>query len=272
MSNPIGIFDSGLGGLSVAHAIRKILPSESLIYVADQAFSPYGCQPKALIQQRCESVVRFLKSQGCKAIVVACNTATVNSIIDLRKQFNMPIIGVEPGIKPAVLKSKNSAVGVLATTQTLNSESFCALKKRYGTQANIEVQACPGLVSLVEEVNLSSEHSLNIVKGYVEPLLNKGCDQIILGCTHYSFLKPGIEQVINGRADIIDTAQPVALEVKRRLFELGLIENTKNDAKVKFYSSESSAKIAQRMSQLWGSHVQLHSLTKDLNSKIKTAE
>lgn len=153
-----------------------------------------------MIEKRSEYIVDFLYKRGCKAIVVACNTATVNSIDKLRKKFNIPIVGVEPGIKPAALQSNTGVIGVLATEQTINSSSFQALKNRFSHQVKIEVQACPKLVDLVENSNLNSEKSIKVVNDYILPLLSKGADHIVLGCTHYSFLTPVIEQVVKGKA------------------------------------------------------------------------
>jgi len=251
---PIGIFDSGVGGLSIVHGIRRELPSENLLYVADQGFSPYGSKPKQTIERRSESVVDFLYEQGCKAIV-ACNTATVNSIDKLRTKFKIPVIGVEPGIKPAALQSKTGVIAVLATEQTLNSGPFQTLKERFTEQVRVQVQVCPRLVELVEKVNLNSDEAIQVVEEYVLPLLAKGADHIVLGCTHYSFLRPVIEGVVKGKAAIIDTASPVSAELKRRLAEFNLLTAQDDSGEVQFWSSDVSMKVSERISQLWGQNV-----------------
>ncbi|MBU2967319.1 glutamate racemase [Amphritea sp. 2_MG-2023] len=255
MKRPIGIFDSGVGGISIAHSIRRELPSENLLYVADQEFSPYGTKSKQVIENRSESIVKLLNEEGCKAIVVACNTATVNSINKLRKKFAIPLIGIEPAVKPAALQSKTGIIGVLATAQTLNSSSFHLLKGVFSEQVKIETQACPQLVELVENVDLNSAETISVVEGYVRPLLSKGADHIVLGCTHYSFLSPAIEKTVKGKASIIDTAIPVAVELKRRLAELNLLHPQDNLGTIKFWSSSTSKNVSKRISRLWGHDV-----------------
>lgn len=256
-NNPIGIFDSGVGGLSIARSIQQTLPSENLLYVADLEFSPYGTKSKQLIENRSEYIVNFLFERGCKTIVVACNTATVNSIDKLRTKFDIPVVGVEPGIKPAALHSKIGVIGVLATEQTINSASFQALRDRFSSQVKIELQACPRLVELVENVNINSEETVKVVNDYVLPLILKGADHIVLGCTHYSFLLPVIEQVVGGKAIIVDTATPVAEELKRRLTHLDLLNPQQENGSVEFFSSHTSSNISQKISQLWGHKVEV---------------
>ncbi|WDP91110.1 MAG: glutamate racemase [Desulfobacter sp.] len=251
-SNPIGVFDSGVGGLSICHAIKEILPGEHITYFADIHFSPYGNKPGPLINKRSEYIAEFLINRGCKAIVVACNTATVTSIQRLRSKFLIPIVGVEPGIKPASLKSNNGIIGVLATAQTLDSDSFKSLKARFSKQIKIEVQACPEFVDLVEHLNHNSEKAERIATKYIHPLLVKGCDQIVLGCTHFSFLKQAIEKVSSGRADIIDTAVPVAKELKRRLYESNRHNESEAHGMMEFWTSGLSSQIEHRINRLWG--------------------
>lgn len=255
--SPIGIFDSGIGGLSIGRAIKSALPKEDLIYFADIAFSPYGVKSQNIIKGRSEYIVNFLINQGCKAIVIACNTATVNTISHLRKKFSVPIIGVEPGIKPAALQSKTGIVGVLATERTLGSDSFILLKARYAKTVSIESIACPKFVSLVENLNHNSEEAMYIAEQYIRPLLLKGSDQIILGCTHFSFLKPTIKKVVGVKIDIIDTSKPVAIEVSRRLKNLDLLNKCNDSGKAQFWTSEKSTKIVASISALWGQNIKV---------------
>lgn len=252
---PVGIFDSGVGGLSIARSIRQILPAENLLYVADQEYSPYGIQSKLVIENRSERVADALLEKGCKAIVVACNTATVNAIGKLRSKFKIPVIGVEPGIKPAALQSRTGVIGVLATEQTLNSGSFLSLRERFSDQVRIEAQACPRLVELVEKVNLNSSETIEVVRRYILPLLLKGADHIVLGCTHYSFLIPVIEKVVEDKATIIDTANPVAGELKKRLAKLNLLRSQDDYGGIQFWSSDVSRDSAEKIGQLWGRQV-----------------
>lgn len=254
---PIGIFDSGIGGLSIAHAIKSELPNENLIYFADQAFSPYGDKSQSIIKERAEFVVHYLISQGCKAVVVACNTATVNTISYLREIFSVPIIGVEPGIKPAALQSKTNAIGVLATERTISSDSFQLLKAKYATTVSIESIACPKFVTLVENFQHNSEEALAIAEHYIRPLLLKQCDQIILGCTHFSFLHSTISKVVRSKANIIDTALPVALEVKKRLQNINLLNERDIRGNTLFWTNTNSAKMASSINHLWKHDVEI---------------
>ena len=249
---PIGVFDSGVGGLSLCHAIRQHLPDESLTYFADLGFSPYGEKSKTLLDQRCELIVDFLIQQGCKAVVIGCNTATVHCIARLRANFAIPIIGVEPGVKPAALRSQSGVIGVLATHQTLQSQSFADLKGRIPCQVQIEAQACPAFVELVENLKHHSTEATQIARNYLQPLLAKGCDQIVLGCTHFPFLRPIIEQVCGNQAQIIDTAMPVAVEVGRQLQGSGMSNPCHRSAEYHFWASDVSPTTGSKISQLWG--------------------
>jgi len=248
---PIGIFDSGVGGLSIARAIKRLLPDENLVYFADVAFSPYGNKPSKVIKQRSEDIANFLISQDCKIIVIACNTATVNSINDMRLKISIPIVGIEPAIKPATLLSKTGVIGVLATQQTLNSESFQQLKAKYDDKVNIATQACPKFVSLVESLDHHHDQASEVAEQYIRPLLSQGCDQIVLGCSHFSFLSTTIKNIVGDDVNIIDTAAPVAAEVKRRLRNLNL-ENTDNiNGLAKFWTSGALENTKHSISELW---------------------
>ena len=251
MSNaPVGVFDSGVGGLSVAHAISRQLPAENLCYIADQRFSPYGEKTVAFLLSRCNDITRFLIEQGCKAIVVACNTATVNCISHLRANFDIPIIGVEPGIKPAVNNSQSKKVAVLATHQTLASGSFQSLTAKFATDTTVEMQACPKFVSMVERGVVNGDEAILTADNYISPLLAKGVDQIVLGCTHFAFLLPVIEQVVAGRADIIDTSDAVARQLASEL-KRSNINRQHNDVRViKGWSSETPDN--HLIQALWG--------------------
>ena len=260
----IGIFDSGIGGLSIARAIKHILPEENLVYFADVAFSPYGNKSRELINQRSADIANFLVNQNCKLVVMACNTATVNSINNLRSKLSIPIVGVEPAIKPAALQTKTGVIGVLATQQTLISESFLVLKANYSHKVKIATKACPEFVSLVESLDLNSERAKEITKQYIGPLISQGCDQIVLGCTHFSFLKTIIKEAAGSEVCILDTATPVALEVQRRLQSLDLNKPESADGKVKFWTSGDVTKTTKSISELWQQNVdvaEVNSLT-----------
>ena len=252
---PIGIFDSGLGGLSIARSIRDILPDEDIVYFADSKYSPYGSKSKDEVVERSVGIADFLTSQNCKLIVVACNTATVNSISTLRSGSSIPFVGVEPGIKPAAMQSVSGVIGVLATEQTLASASYQKLKTGYSSKVRIEERACPDFVSLVEGLDHESEAAVAKAEQYIRPLLEAGCDQLILGCTHFSFLKPVINKVVVNKAVVIDTAIAVAREVQRRLNHLGLSKSSKAGSNVQFWTSGEIENSISSIQNLWGHEV-----------------
>ncbi len=223
-SAPIGVFDSGVGGLSVLAEIARLLPNESLLYVADCGNIPYGEKSPEFIRQRCRTVAGFFQEQGVKALVLACNTATVAAAADLREQFpHWPLVGMEPAVKPAAAATRSGVVGVLATTGTLQSAKFAALLDRFATDVQVVTQPCPGLVERIESGDLDSPALRQLLQGYVEPLLAAGCDTIILGCTHYPFLRPLLSQMIPPSVAIIDTGAAVARQLQRLLAERDLL-------------------------------------------------
>lgn len=223
-SAPVGVFDSGVGGLSVLAEIARLLPSESLLYVADCGNIPYGEKSPGFIRQRCRSVAEFFQEQGVKAVVLACNTATVAAAADLREQFpQWPLVGMEPAVKPAAAATRSGVVGVLATTGTLQSAKFAALLDRFATDVQVVTQPCPGLVERIESGDLNSPALRQLLQGYVDPLLAAGCDTIILGCTHYPFLRPLLGQMVPPSVAIIDTGAAVARQLQRLLAERDLL-------------------------------------------------
>ncbi|MFP6799502.1 MAG: glutamate racemase [Pseudomonas sp.] len=221
---PIGVFDSGVGGLSVLREIRALLPNESLLYVADSGHVPYGEKSPEFIRERCRVLAAFLLAQGAKALVLACNTATVAGVAELRELYpQLPLVGMEPAVKPAAAATKSGVVGVLATTGTLKSAKFAALLDRFATDVRVITQPCPGLVELIEAGDLNSPALHSLLQGYIEPLLSAGCDTIILGCTHYPFLKPLLAQMLPPSIILIDTGAAVARQLKRLLGERDLL-------------------------------------------------
>lgn len=250
----IGVFDSGVGGLSVLRHIRLAMPEAHLIYVADSAHVPYGDKPAAYIEQRAHTISRFLTSQGAQAIVVACNTATAAAAASLRQQFPLPIIGMEPALKPAVAATRTGVVGVLATTGTLESANFAALLERYGSELAIITQGCPGLVEQVELGDLSSDKTRALIRRYVEPLLAQGADTLILGCTHYPFLAPLISEIVGSEITLVDTGAAVARQLQRRM-QAELVSNTGNEisqlGQVRLYSSGDIIQAQPIITALW---------------------
>jgi glutamate racemase len=227
---PVGIFDSGLGGLSVLRHIRARQPLENLVYFADSAFAPYGGKPEAVVLERALAIAGFLAAQQCKALVVACNTATAAAVTALRARYPLlPVVGVEPGLKPATLCTVSRVVGVLATERTLASARFQALEARLSADSGVRfvAQACSGLAEQVEKGELRSPATAALVRRYVEPLISQGADTLVLGCTHYPFLLPSIEQAARQagglNVNVIDTGDAVARQLQRVLTERGLL-------------------------------------------------
>lgn len=214
---PIGVFDSGVGGLSVMQAISTELPREQIIYFADTAYAPYGDRSDSEIVERSCRITAWLVEQGCKAVVVACNTATAAAISTLRERFDIAIIGIEPGLKPAVQRSKSGRVGVLATTYTVQSEKFKRLVEAFAADAQLSIQACPGLVETLEKPGEHAEQLQSLLIRYLEPMKEQGVDTLVLGCTHYSFLREAIRNYLGESAEILDTPKAVASEVRRQL-------------------------------------------------------
>ena len=221
---PIGVFDSGVGGLSVLAEIQRLLPNETLLYVADCGNIPYGEKTPAFIRQRCSVMAGFFQEQGAKALVLACNTATVAGVADLRRDYpQWPIVGMEPAVKPAAAATRSGVVGVLATTGTLQSAKFAALLDRFASDVRVITRPCPGLVELIEAGELHSDVTRDLLRSYVDPLLAEGCDTLILGCTHYPFIKPLIMELVPASVSLIDTGAAVARQLQRLLAERDLL-------------------------------------------------
>ena len=224
MNSPIGIYDSGLGGLTVWREVRRLLPRESLVYLGDGKHCPYGSRPRAEIARLADAAVGRLVAEGCKLIVVACNTATAAAIDLLRAKYApLPIVGMEPAVKPACLATRSGVVGVLATERSLDGDLFRRTAARYGR--NVEVLTVPGrgFVELVEADREDTPEAEACVRAAVEEMLARGADQIVLGCTHYPFLMPVLERVVAGRGiTVIDPSPAVARRVVQLLDEHGL--------------------------------------------------
>ncbi len=223
-SSPIGLYDSGFGGLSVWREVRRLLPGEPLIYLGDGANCPYGSRPQREILELADAAVGRLVAEGCKMVVVACNTATAAAIDFLREKYaDLPIVGMEPAVKPACLATRSGVVGVLATERSLDGDLFRRTAAKYGS--GIEVLTVPGrgFVEIVEENREATPEAEQAVRAAIEPMLERGADQIVLGCTHYPFLLPVMECVVAGRGvDIIDPSPAVARRVAQLLDEFDL--------------------------------------------------
>ena len=232
-TQPIGIFDSGVGGISVMSHIQSLLPNESLAYVADSLFAPYGLKSKDVILERSKTAIDYLiKKQSAKLIVVACNTATAAAIEELRQIYQIPIIGMEPAIKPATKATICKKVGILATNGTLDSAKFSALLETYSGEINFYTQPCPGLVELIEQGRIDDSSVKNLIQKYLDPLIERKVDTIVLGCTHYVFISNIIKNIMGSEVKIIDTGLAVAKHVESELDKFSL----QNKSKGKYYS------------------------------------
>jgi glutamate racemase len=249
--NPIGLFDSGIGGLSVLRRIRELLPHENILYVSDAGHLPYGEKPRAYIENRCIILTDFLIRHKAKAIVVACNTATAAAIATLRERYALPVIGVEPGVKPGLAVTKTGVVGILATTETLKSRKFENLVSRFCNDCKVVVQECPGLVEQIEQMDLSGEKTRSLVKTYVSALLDQEADTLVLGCTHYPLITELIESVAGKQVKVIDTGFAVAREVIRRLEEAQLLSTRKAPGTEVFWTTGRLDKMEKLVSYFW---------------------
>ncbi len=226
-SNPkIGIFDSGLGGLSVWLEVIKELPNTSIIYYADSGNCPYGNKSEAEITRLSKACTEFLLEQGCEMIIVACNTATAAAIEILRATYDVPFVGMEPAIKPAALQTQTGNVGVLATKGTLEGRLFNQTKSRYAQDVQVHIQIGEGLVELVENLEMNTPKAKDLLKQYLQPMLANNVDKIVLGCTHYPFLTPMIQQLVPKQVTIINPAPAVARQAKKRWLTLNLENQT----------------------------------------------
>ena len=220
----VGFFDSGLGGLCILAAFKTLCPHESTIYIADSKNCPYGNKPAAEIVKLAESNTRRLLRRGCKMVVVACNTATAAAIDFLRERHpEVPFIGIEPAVKPAALRSKTGVVGVLATAGTFGGRLYNETKAKFAKDVTVIATVADEFVELVERNEISGAAAERVVRARIEPLLKAGCDKIVLGCTHFPHLKPLIEKVCSGRAEVIDPSDAVARQAKRVLSARGLL-------------------------------------------------
>ncbi|MBN2059689.1 MAG: glutamate racemase [Deltaproteobacteria bacterium] len=257
---PIGVFDSGVGGLSVLKSIREELPFEDLIYIADSGYAPYGDIAPSIVEKRSMDITGFFVTKGVKAVVVACNTATAAAAPKLRSKYSIPIIAIEPAVKPAVNITKSGIVGVLATANTLKSESFLNLLHRFENVAEIINQPCPGLVEKVEKAEFDTKETRALLERFILPIIGRGADTLVLGCTHYFFLGPLIKEIAGEGITIIDTCAAVSRQLKRRLGEEGLLSEWPVAGKEQFLTSGKPDDMIKVISLLWHDNVELESL------------
>ena len=258
---PIGIFDSGIGGLSVLRHIHQNLPYENLLYFADSAYAPYGDRSEAEISARSLAVAEFLLQRGVKALVVACNTATTAAIKAIREAYpNLPVIGIEPGLKPAAAQSHSKIVGVLATKATLLSTRILTLKKQISAASDVhfELQACVGLVDQIEKGELLSAQTAQLLRRYIAPLIEQDADTLVLGCTHYPFVRPLIEEITSSLSinpiAIIDTGDAVSRQLTRVLSNNSLLQSPQQQGNVTAFTTGSQTALKTAFNSL----LQLH--------------
>ena len=261
----IGVFDSGVGGLSILDEALRQLPQHDYIYLADSANAPYGEKSPDWIAKRSLSLCKHLAQAGCDAIVVACNTATAEAIKDIRATISIPIVGVEPGIKPAAMQSTNGIVGVLATEATLKSDKFNALLSTLPNHCRFIKQAGAGLVPLIEAGKANDGETLELLATHLEPIQAAGSDTIVLGCTHYPFLRKSIRKLLGDKITLIDTSEAVVKQLKRQLEALtsNQTENASNTCAsqygaVHFFSSKDEQALLKMAQDLMHSDLKNH--------------
>lgn len=255
-SLPVGIFDSGIGGLSVMHHIHQQLPGEDLLYFADSGYAPYGDKTDAEIIARSMAAAGFLHDQGIKALVVACNTATAIAVEQLRQHWpQLIIIGIEPALKPAAQLTHTKIVGVLATHGTLHSQRFAALRQRMSQETGVQylLSECIGLADQVEKGELQSPATARLLHQYALPLLQQGADTLVLGCTHYPFVRPLLEDIARNAGftpTILDTGEAIARQLHKKLREANLLKKQASNGQIHAYTTSSQATLENALSRL----------------------
>lgn len=236
-TKPIGIFDSGVGGTSIWKEIHSLLPNEHCIYLADSKNAPYGPKGKNKIVELSVKNTEWLSDKQCKLIVVACNTATTNSIAYLREHYDIPFIGIEPAIKPAAIQSKHKAIGILATKGTLSSELFSKTSSLYARGIKVVEQEGEGIVELIETGQLESKAMKELLKQYLKPMLKANIDYLVLGCTHYPYLIPQLLDILPKHVKIIDSGEAVARQTKTILENNNLLNILPTNPNLQFYTN-----------------------------------
>ena len=248
----IGVFDSGVGGLSVFREIIKLLPRESIIYYADSANCPYGTKSQNEIAALCSDITRRLIEAGCKIITVACNTATSAAIAHLRSTFDLPFVGIEPAVKPAAIESRTGTVGVLATEGTLKSDSFNKTKELFAGNVKVISAVGTGLVELVERGEADTAEAEQLLRKYLEPMIAEGVDSLVLGCTHYPFLSDEIRKITGDAVQQINPAPAVARQVQRLAEQHRLLSPAESIPEYTFISSGETRTLARMAANIVG--------------------
>jgi len=247
------VFDSGVGGLSVLREIRRQFPQEDLIYLADQKHVPYGPRPLAQVRAFSEAITQFLVDQGAKLIVVACNTASAAALYDLRETFaGTPFVGMEPAVKPAAESTQSGVVGVLATPATFQGKLYASVVERFANSVHLLQDTCPGLVSQIEKGELESPKTRAILEKALTPMVEKGIDRVVMGCTHYPFVIPQIQEIVGPDVKVIDPAPAVARQVGRVLETRGLENETASAGITHYLTSGDPLQLSALLLRLMG--------------------
>jgi len=248
---PVGIFDSGIGGLSVAREIRQALPAEHLLYVADSAYVPYGDRTVDEVRARTLAAGHHLERLGAKLLVLACNTASGAALELMRERLSIPVVGLEPAVKPAVAASRNGRVGVMATAGTLRSERYARLVQAYGNGAQVIAQPCVGLADAIEDGHLDDEVLHALLPGYTGPLTAAGVDTVVLGCTHYPFVREQIAAALGPGVQIVESGPAIARQTARVLQERGALE-AGGPGSLRILTTGDPAEVAAVAARIWG--------------------
>jgi glutamate racemase len=260
-SATIGVFDSGVGGLSILREIRKLLPSEDILYLADQAHVPYGTRTLTEVRQFSDAITRFFLDNQVKLIVIACNTASAAALLFLRRKYpSTSFVGMEPAVKPAAQISHTQRVGVLATEATFQGALYASVVKRFAKDVIIYESACPGLVSQIEEGKVDSPETHRILKTAIQPMLEQGVDTIVLGCTHYPFVISLIRKIAGPTVDVIDPAPAIARQTKRVLEEKGQLKPGPQQGQITVFTTGSPGKMQALLPHLVGENMSIRSL------------
>ena len=252
-NQPIAVFDSGLGGLTVLRALRDRLPQEDFFYFADTRFLPYGDRPETFLKERGVLIAEALARRGAKALVIACNTATAAAAEAIRAASSLPIVALEPGVKPAASLTRSGVIGVLATTRTLQSERFQRLVGNHANHLRVLAQACPGLAEAIETQGPHSPEVAVLLDAFVAPLAAAGADVVVLGCTHYPWVAEAIAQRMPAGVTLLDTGEPVARQLERLLSATKLIGGGSGQLRVA--TSGAPNKVIATVDRLWGQHL-----------------
>ncbi|MBK9927044.1 MAG: glutamate racemase [Anaerolineales bacterium] len=251
--SPIGIFDSGIGGLSVLRAIRAQMPEESVLYFGDQGHIPYGPRPMEQIRDFSEAITRFLLKRNAKIIVVACNAASAAALKYLREKFpDVQFVGMEPAVKPAVEITQTGKVGVLATPATFQGALYASVVERFANGVELFQNTCNGLVQQIEQGNLNGEETRDILEDALLPMLEKNIDTVVLGCTHYPFVIPLVQEIVGGAVRVIDPAPSVAKQVKRLLEAGDMKSRSESKGNVKLFTSGEPDVLKSQLPMLLG--------------------